>query len=301
MRFGYACLNGTLRDEGYKRKKLQKKDFEQGLHKVVPVTRQNLNMVIVTMDWNHRHGLELLRVTDLFPWMDKYKLEDLPEWDSINGLLIQIGQVAEDLNHRITVHPSSFCVLASPTGDCVKDTILELDQNSRIFDLMGFPRNHFNKINIHIGGTYGDKEATMARFCENFKSMLSEGTQSRLTIENDDRPNGYTVEDLYSGVYQRTGIPIVLDLFHHQLNPGNLTEREAIEMALSTWKAEETPIIHISSSKRDHDDASAAIVAHSEYIHRSLPDLPRDVDIMVEAKKTELAAIDLMKKHMERT
>ena len=31
---------------------------------------------------------------------------------------------------------------------------------------MGFPPSHENKVNIHIGGAYGDKAAAMRRFAE---------------------------------------------------------------------------------------------------------------------------------------
>ena len=43
----------------------------------------------------------------------------------------------------------------------------ELEVHSRIFDEMGFlPPSPYNKINIHVGGTYGDKEATLERFAK---------------------------------------------------------------------------------------------------------------------------------------
>ncbi len=38
----------------------------------------------------------------------------------------------------------------------------------QVFDMMGYEPNMWNKINIHIGGTYGntpeDKQATLERF-----------------------------------------------------------------------------------------------------------------------------------------
>jgi hypothetical protein len=41
----------------------------------------------------------------------------------------------------------------------------ELEVHSRIFDEMGFlPATPYNKINIHVGGTYGDKDAALERF-----------------------------------------------------------------------------------------------------------------------------------------
>ena len=78
----------------------------------------------------------------------------------------------------------------------------------QVFDLMGYPPCHYNKINIHIGGIYDDKEHTIRRFAENFNTRLSPNLQSRLTVENDDRPNSYSMTDLLL-LHNLTGIPLV--------------------------------------------------------------------------------------------
>lgn len=77
----------------------------------------------------------------------------------------------------------------------------------QIFDLMGYSPSHENKINIHIGGTYGDKEGTLRRFAQNFKK-LSPACQKRLTVENDDVPSAYALSDLLP-LHEMTGIPLV--------------------------------------------------------------------------------------------
>lgn len=47
----------------------------------------------------------------------------------------------------------------------VTQSVGELEVHSRIFDEMGFlPATPYNKINIHVGGTYGDKDAALERF-----------------------------------------------------------------------------------------------------------------------------------------
>ena len=38
------------------------------------------------------------------------------------------------------------------------------------FDMMGLRETPYNKINIHIGGAYGDNQS-MERFCKNFERL----------------------------------------------------------------------------------------------------------------------------------
>ena len=66
---------------------------------------------------------------------------------------------------------------------------------------MGFDPSPYNKINIHVGGAYGDKKSTLKRFCQNFQ-LLDNETKRRLVIENDDSPNEFSVKDLFDGVFQ---------------------------------------------------------------------------------------------------
>ena len=46
-----------------------------------------------------------------------------------------------------------------------------------------------------VGGAYGDKSAALARFAATV-ATLSPRCRARLTVENDDRPNLFSVSDL---------------------------------------------------------------------------------------------------------
>ena len=160
---------------------------------------------------------------------------------------------------------------------------------------MGLPPSHWNKINIHVGGTYGDKAATLARFSQNF-GLLSENLRSRLTVENDDRLSLYTVTDLVS-VYERTGMPIVFDYFHHSLNPGQQTEVEAFLTAYTTWDVR--PVFHYSDSRQRYEDPKARREAHADWLYSPVNTYGKDVDIVFECKMKELAVLRLKEAEME--
>ena len=130
----------------------------------------------------------------------------------------------------------------------------------------------------------------MDRFCKNFE-LLPESVKTRLTVENDDKASMYSVKDLMY-IHKRIGIPIVFDYHHHKFCTGDLSEQEALELAISTWPKGITPIVHYSESKMLHEgNEKLKPQAHSDYIN-ILPDTyGNDVDIMVEAIAKELSIL----------
>ena len=88
------------------------------------------------------------------------------------------------------------------------------------------------KINIHVGGAYGEHDKAMARFCKNY-AKLSESTRSRLTVENDDKASMYSTKMLYDGVHKAIGIPIVFDSHHHYLGPQDIDYHDAFHLAMT--------------------------------------------------------------------
>ena len=83
--------------------------------------------------------------------------------------------------------------------------------------------------------------------------MLHPNTQARLTVENDDRANLFSTKDLYEYVHKVIGIPIVFDYHHHIFNTGGLSEKEALQLAMSSWPIEITPVVHYSESRNIHN------------------------------------------------
>jgi UV DNA damage endonuclease len=290
---GYCCINLTLREKGiYTNRSMIKKTFlEKGPEYAGELALLNIRDLFAILEWNVANNIRIFRISStIFPWMSEYDFEDLPNFNEIESALIDVGMYIIDNNLRVGFHPGQFCVLPSPTPKVVNSTIDELDKAARILDLMGLPINHKFSLNIHVGGSYGDKDDTLKRFCENF-SRLSESAQKRLVVENDDKASQYSVQDLYSGIYSKIKVPITFDFFHHTFCTGDLSTDDAAQLAASTWPDDIRPLAHYSSSKKINEDSSVVNRSHADYIYEQIPDISDIFDIEIEAKSKELALI----------
>jgi UV DNA damage endonuclease len=295
MRLGYACINMTLQKTGgytTNRSMRQKTFNEKGLPYCSELALQNVKDLVHIIKWNNEMGIKQFRMSsDIFPWMAYYQLDELPDYEEICDYLYMAGDEASG-KQRLTFHPGHFNVLGSPNPTVVNKTIKELNQHSEIMNIMGLSRTHYNKINIHIGGAYGDKQATLDRWINNYHKLCF-STQERLTVENDDKENMYSVKELYEGIYKKIGVPIVFDFYHHKFCTGGLTEQEALELALSTWPKDIVPLTHYSESRRkEHLDESIKAQAHSDLIYNKIPTYNNEFDCVVEAKHKELAIVN---------
>ena len=298
---GYACINMQLSNQKpriYTGRSMIKRTFEsKGINYASELGLQNCKDLLEIIKWNHENGFNFFRITsNLFPWSSEYKLSDMPDYDEICDILSKAGRYAIDNDIRITSHPGPFNVLTSPHEHVVENCINDLSVHGEVFDMMGLSRTPYNKINIHIGGAYGDKVSAMERFCENFH-RLPNSVKSRLTVENDDKATMYSVKDLYEGVYCKIGIPIVFDYHHHRFCTGGLSEEDALEVAISTW-GDIKPVVHYSESRNiEQEDDKIRPQAHSDYVYDYIDTYGNEVDIMVEAKAKELAVLKYKELH----
>jgi UV DNA damage endonuclease len=292
MRLGYCCINLSLKEKGItaNRGMIKKTWQEQGIARASELAILNLTDLREIIRWNIENDIQVYRMSsDIFPWMSEYRFEDLPNYEQICALLQSIGRLAMENQVRLSFHPGQFDVLASPNPSIVEKTIWDLDQHARIMDLMGLPQDYRTPINIHIGGSYGDKESALARFCQNFK-LLAPSTQARLVVENDDKASQFSVKDLYDGVYRVVGCPVTFDHLHHRFCTGDLSASDAAHLAASTWHGF-TPLQHYSSSKSLYEDSSAINRSHADYVYDIIPSYGLSVDVEIEAKAKDLAVL----------
>lgn len=293
MNLGYACINMELSSKGIStnRGMIKKTFLNRGIDYASELALKNLQDLKKVIEWNIENNIFVYRMSScLFPWMSEYEFSDMPNYQEILKTCKEIGKAASDSGQRLSFHPGHFDILPSNNPDALKRTIRDLNQHAQIMDMMGLRQDHYNTINIHVGGAYGDKDATMKRFCENF-GMLQLSARKRLTVENDDKVNMYSVKDLYEGVYKEIKIPIIFDFHHHRMCNGGLSEREALILASSTWPPGIRPLTHYSSSKKLNENSEVNHQAHADFIYEKINLYGMNIDIELEAKAKEAALL----------
>jgi len=288
---GYACICLSLPGRTTNRTMRKSTLDQKGIAYQSELALANASDLIHILEWNRQNGIFFFRMSsDMIPWGNTIDLEKLPDYKRIAEALRKAGDFAKFHNMRLSMHPGPFTTLSSPSRNVVENGIKDLELHGKVMDLMGLSRSHYNKINIHMGGTHGDKIACLQRFADNFQS-LSDSVKSRLTVENDDKESLYTVKDLIY-LYENAGIPIVFDYHHHKCQKDPMSEEDALKLAASTWSQGIKPVVHYSESKALHEsDSKIKPQAHSDYVN-GLPNLYEvDVDIMIEAKQKELTLL----------
>lgn len=292
LNLGYACINMFLSETEKisPARTCRKATFkEKGLSHIGMLFEQNIDNLRKILQWNSENKFTLYRMSsDMSPWSSEYDLEDLPNFEVCKRKLHSTGALARDTGQRLSFHPGAYTVLAGKNPATLKKSLHELEIHGKIMDLLGMPRSRYAKINIHVGGAYGDKPSAMARFIDNYH-RLSPAVTSRLTLENDDRPNLYTVRDLVEQVYPHTGTPVVFDYHHHSIHPGNDDEKTALHMAAATW-GDVKPTTHYSETAQK-DNPKAIFRAHSIMVENYIDTHGLDIDCVIEAKGKERAAL----------
>lgn len=290
IRLGYACINMELQEtRGIQTSRgMIKRTFQQkGPAYASELALQNCRDLIEVVKWNNAHGVKVFRVTScLFPWASEYNIDDLPDIEEISSALATVGRIAVLGGQRLSLHPGPFNILAPETGRVVDNCIKDLVIHQKMMDLMGQPQNRWAKINIHVGAARGDRDKALDTWCRNFE-RLPDGVKSRLTVENDDKGNLYSIKMLYDGIFKRTGVAIVADQHHHECGPQDLPWEEALPLAASTW-GDVRPTCHLSNS-RQLEDPKEAKNAHSDWYYTPFIDCGLEVDVVLEAKMKERA------------
>src|SRR6056300_808788 len=172
---------------------------------------------ILTNYFPHQpRNLRAFRISsELFPCYTLEFTKDWYEeiWDEIKLILQKAGKAAIEHEIRLSVHPGQYTVLASNNPQVVENSIKDLEYHALYGILMDIPAPDF-AMNIHLQGLYGGKHIDgIKRFATHFE-YLSEYSKQCLTVENEDKPNGYDIEHTLE-LAQRVPVRTCLDIHHY--------------------------------------------------------------------------------------
>lgn len=283
MKIGYPCINLSLECRSSKTFRL--KNYSE--NRLKETVESNLDCLSQILDYNRKNNFLFFRITsDLIPF-GSHPIMQFNWQDYFKKKFLKIGQYIKLNKMRITMHPGQYTVLNSINKNVYENSLDDLSYHVDALDLMKLDSSA--KVVIHVGGVYGNKIGSMNRFVERYNS-LEERIKNRIVIENDEK--SYKLKDCLK-IHKKTGIPIILDVYHHQCFNSNENFKDVFNIFNNSWKDNDgLPIIHYSSQKvggKKGNHAQSIDISHfKKFIANSLS---FDFDLMLEIKDKEQSAL----------
>lgn len=287
MKIGYPCINLSL--DCRASRTFRMKSFSE--ERLLETVRGNLSCLEKIIDYNIENELFFLRITsDLIPFAS-HKINGFNWQAEFSDRFREIGEKIKKNNFRITMHPGQYTVLNSDKEKVFEKAIKELDYHADVLDLLGMDIDA--KINIHVGGVYGDKKASIKRFIDKYRS-LPEKIKRRLVIENDEK--SYSATDCLK-IAEKAGIPITFDNLHHNINNNGEDLGNLLQEVFKTWKKEDgLPIVHYSSQKPGEREGRHVNHMDEDHFKGFLKDMNGfEFDLILEVKDKERSAKKALK------
>jgi len=287
MRIGYPCINLTIGCKSDRTFRLKSYSEER----LMQTVQDNLDCLLKILEFNVQHNLLFFRITsDLVPFASHPICRF--NWQAYFSLKFgEIGTFIKTNNIRISMHPDQFTLINSIDNSVFERSLSELVYHADVLDSMGLDGSA--KIQIHVGGVYGDKKESMRRFVKRLERVPGSVTR-RLVIENDDR--NYPLRDCIN-ISSETGLPVLFDLFHHEVNNSGEAVDKAFNMLHRTWRRKDgIPMVDYSSPRLDGRKGSHAETIDLKLFRGFMEETRNyDFDIMLEIKDKEKSAIRAVK------
>ena len=255
---------------------------------------QNIACLERTIAYNIEHDLLFFRISSSLIPFASHPICTFDWRAAFADRFAAIGTTIRHYDMRISMHPGQYTLINSPDEKTYRNSVAELVYHDHLMGGLGLDSTH--KIQIHVGGAYGDKPASIARFVERYAD-LPDGVKARLVIENDERH--YSARDCLR-VYEAVGTPVILDNLHHALNSEGASFRAMFNAAADTWTGHGVPMVDYSSQA-----AGARVGTHADTLDEAdfalfLAELDGDSDVMLEIKDKEVSALKALRMASER-
>jgi UV DNA damage endonuclease len=265
-------------------------NYREQINCLTRVARRNLANTLRILRANCCDRIQVYRLSSkLIPLCTHPAFQN---WDYVRDLKEDfqvIGAFIRENRLRVSLHPNHFTLLNSPKPEVLDASLRDLDYHVTMLETMGLSETA--KLVIHVGGKYQDRRQALARFKSNF-AVLPTRIKIRLTLENDDRC--FTAAEVLQ-LSQELGIPMVLDLHHHCLLNNNETLEQLLPAVCTTW-TDLPPKFHLSSPRDTKNPRYHADYINVDRVREFLKiaqKLQRNVDLMIEAKRKDLALLKL--------
>ncbi|MDK2891448.1 MAG: damage endonuclease [Methanoculleus sp.] len=283
MKIGYPCINRSIGCSPGRTFRLSSYSDER----LEETVRENLRCLAEILRYNRRECILFFRIgSGLVPFASHPVCT--ADWqETFAEPFREIGRFVREHGMRISMHPDQFVVINAKDPGIVDKSVAELRYHAAVLDTMRLDGTA--KIQLHVGGVYGDREAAMERFASVY-SRLDENILRRLVVENDD--SRYTLADCLR-IHEETGIPVLFDVFHHRVNPSGAGVAEAVELSGATWRpGDGIPMIDYSTPMPGGRKGRHAESLDGADFERFLGETARaDMDIMLEIKDKEKSAL----------
>ena len=283
MKIGYTALNWTIGCNGAKTFRLKSYSHERLIETAV----NNLECLLTMLKFNVENDLLFFRITSRLIPFASHQVMDFNWKEYFKDNFNEISEFIHENNIRISMHPGQFVVINSKDREVFERGLNELKYHSEVFDILNL--DDAAKMQVHVGGVYGDKEKSIERFVERYKS-LDKNIKRRLVIENDEK--SYNLSDCLE-INRKTNIPVLFDYFHHNLNNTGEAIEECFEKFTETWKAKDgLPMVDYSSQKPEKSKGTHIESIDMDDFKKFLKETRNfDFDIMLEIKDKETSAL----------
>lgn len=287
MRVGYPCINLSMDCKGNRTFRLKSYSDER----LIETIENNLDCLDKILRFNLKNDILFFRITsDLIPFAS-HPICQFNWQDHFKEKFQQIGGFIKKNNIRISMHPDQFTLINPLDLRILKRSIIELQYHNEVMDLMSLDSSA--KIQIHVGGVYGNKDESISRFIQRYYE-LDKKLKRRLVIENDER--SYTIKECLQ-INEKIGIPVLFDVFHHRLNNHNETIKQVLISVSETWKEEDgIPMIDYSTqdvkNKRGKHGNTLDVINFKNLLKETKS---FDYDVMLEIKDKEKSALKAVK------
>lgn len=286
-KIGYVAINHSIECKASRKFRLKSYSHK----KLKETVKNNLNCLKDILEFNIQNKIFYFRISsDTIPFAS-HPVMDFDWQTYFQDDFHIIGEMIKNNRMRVCMHPDQFIIINSTREDVFQRSVAELQYHAHLLNLLSTDESH--KIQIHVGGVYGNKKDSMERFINRY-NQLNPSIRERLVIENDDR--SYTARDCIH-ISRKTGIPVVFDVFHHQLkNNGEKYER-VLQEVVNTWQIKDgLPMVDFSSqdSEKKPGGHAKTLDPHlfTEFIHKTQG---IEYDIMLEIKDKEQSALKALK------